>query len=60
MVNTRYKDNAKFITNKSCDNSSGSWSNFNDPANNFTNLKYPKQIRYASQKMDATRKFCRK
>jgi len=42
MVNTRYKDNAKFITNKSCDNSSGSWSNFNDPANNFTNLKVSK------------------
>lgn len=39
MVNVRVKDNAKFLSNKNCDNSSGSWSNFNDPANNFTNLK---------------------
>jgi len=38
-VNLRVKDNKKFLDDKYCNNSSGSWSNFSDPANDFDDLK---------------------
>ena len=41
-VNLRVKDNKKFLDDKYCNNSSGSWSNFSDPANDFANLKVSK------------------
>lgn len=40
IVNTKFKDNTKFLSNKACDNSSGSWSKTD--TGSFANLKVSK------------------